>query len=66
MWGGDRPLPIALRRLVCDATGGWRIVHAFNTLNALTVPAETLIPRKDVIIDGMTKSIIFSSMDLMD
>ena len=48
------------------ATGGWRIVHAFNKLNAATVPAQTPVPRKDVIIDGMSKSIIFLSMDLMD
>ena len=51
---------------VRKATGGWRIVHAFNKLNAATVPAQTPIPRKDVIIDGMSKSTIFSSMDLMD
>uniref|UniRef100_A0AAV1V8N4 Reverse transcriptase domain-containing protein n=1 Tax=Peronospora matthiolae TaxID=2874970 RepID=A0AAV1V8N4_9STRA len=51
---------------VRKATGGWRIVHAFNKLNAATVPAQTPIPRKDVIIDGMAKSTIFSSMDLMD
>ena len=41
-------------------------MHAFNKLNAATVPAQTPIPRKDVIIDGMAKSTIFSSMDLMD
>uniref|UniRef100_A0AAV1V192 Reverse transcriptase domain-containing protein n=1 Tax=Peronospora matthiolae TaxID=2874970 RepID=A0AAV1V192_9STRA len=51
---------------VRKATGGWRIVHAFNKLNAATVPAQTSIPRKDVIIDRMAKSTIFSSMDLMD
>ena len=39
---------------------------AFNKLNAATVPAQASIPRKDVIIDGMSKSTIFSSMDLMD
>ena len=50
---------------VRKATGEWRIVHAFNKLNAATVPAQTPIPRKDVIIDGMAKSTIFSSMDLM-
>ncbi|KAH9151584.1 hypothetical protein AeRB84_005833 [Aphanomyces euteiches] len=33
--------------------GGWRIVHAFNTLNQATIPAQTPIPRKDVIIDSM-------------
>ena len=41
---------------VRKATGGRRIVHAFNKLNAATVPAQTPIPRKDVIIDGMTRS----------
>ena len=51
---------------VRKATGGWRIVHAFNKLNAATIPAQTPIPRKDVIIDGMAKSTIFSSMDLLD
>ena len=51
---------------VRKATGGWRIVHAFNKLNAATVPAQTPIPRKDVIIDGMAKSTILSSMDLRD
>ena len=51
---------------VRKATGGWRIVHAFNKMNTATLPAQTPIPRKDVIIDGMAKSTIFSSMDLMD
>ena len=41
-------------------------MQAFNKLNAATVPAQTPILRKDVIIDGMSKSTIFSSMDLMD
>ena len=47
-------------------TGGWRIVHAFNKLNAATIPAQTPIPRKDVIIDGMVGSTIFSTLDLRD
>ena len=51
---------------VRKVTGGWRIVHAFNKSNPATVPAQTPIPRKDVIIDSMSKSTIFSSMDLMD
>ena len=51
---------------VKKATGGWRIVHAFNKLNAATVPAQTPIPRKDVIIDGMARSTIFSCLDLLD
>uniref|UniRef100_H3H3J0 Retrotransposon gag domain-containing protein n=1 Tax=Phytophthora ramorum TaxID=164328 RepID=H3H3J0_PHYRM len=46
--------------------GGWRIVHAYNKLNHATVPAQTPIPRKDVIIDSMTSSTIFSTLDLRD
>ena len=41
-------------------------MHSFNNVNAATVPAQTPIPRKDVIIDGMSKITTFSSMDLMD
>ncbi|KAF1318312.1 reverse transcriptase, partial [Globisporangium splendens] len=48
------------------ATGGWRIVHAFNKLNAATIPAQTPIPRKDVIVDSMQGSTIFSTIDLRD
>ena len=51
---------------VKKATGGWRIVHAYNKLNAATIPAQTPIPRKDVIIDGMSGSTIFSAVDLRD
>lgn len=51
---------------VRKATGGWRIVHAFNKLNDAAVPAQTPIPRKDVIIHGMSGSTIFSALDLMD
>ena len=51
---------------VRKATGGWWIVYAFNKLNAATEPAQAPIPRKDVITDGMAKSTIFSSIDLMD
>uniref|UniRef100_H3H313 Reverse transcriptase domain-containing protein n=1 Tax=Phytophthora ramorum TaxID=164328 RepID=H3H313_PHYRM len=46
--------------------GGWRIVHAYNKLNDATVSAQTPIPRKDVIIDSMTSSTIFSTLDLRD
>ncbi|KAF1321596.1 reverse transcriptase, partial [Globisporangium splendens] len=51
---------------VKKATGGWMIVHAFNKLNAATIPAQTPIPRKDVIIDSMQGSAIFSTIDLRD
>ncbi|KAG2877617.1 hypothetical protein PC115_g23320 [Phytophthora cactorum] len=45
---------------------GWRIVHAYNKLNDATIPAQTPIPRKDVIIDSIAKSTIYSALDLRD
>lgn len=51
---------------VKKATGGWRIVHAFNKINAATIPAQTPIPRKDVIINSMTGSTKYSTIDLRD
>jgi hypothetical protein len=51
---------------VKKATGGWRIVHAFNKLNDATIPAQTPIPRKDMIVDSMSGSTRFSALDLMD
>ncbi|KAG3193684.1 hypothetical protein PC128_g10018 [Phytophthora cactorum] len=46
--------------------GVWRIVHAYNKLNDATIPAQVPIPRKDVIIDSMAKSTIYSALDLRD
>ncbi|KAG2885801.1 hypothetical protein PC117_g25512 [Phytophthora cactorum] len=46
--------------------GAWRIVHAYNKLNDTTIPAQTSIPRKDVIIDSMAKITIYSALDLRD
>ena len=51
---------------VKKATGGWRIVHAYNKLNAAKNPAQTSIPRRDVVIDSMTGAVIYSSIDLTD
>ncbi|GMF57170.1 unnamed protein product [Phytophthora fragariaefolia] len=51
---------------VNKAQDGWHIVHAYNKLNDATVPAQTPIPRKDVIIDSMALSTIFSALDLRD
>ncbi|KAE9340310.1 hypothetical protein PR003_g10556 [Phytophthora rubi] len=51
---------------VKKATGGWRIVHAFNKLNDATIPAQTPIPRKDMVLDTMSGSTTFSAIDLMD
>ncbi|KAG2867792.1 hypothetical protein PC115_g25433 [Phytophthora cactorum] len=46
--------------------GGWRIVHAYSKLNDATIPAQAPILRKDVIIDSMAKSTIYSALDLRD
>ncbi|KAG3231664.1 hypothetical protein PI124_g23240 [Phytophthora idaei] len=51
---------------VKKSQGGWRIVHAYNKLNDATIPAQTPIPRKDVIIDSMAESTIYSALDLRD
>ncbi|KAF1319053.1 reverse transcriptase, partial [Globisporangium splendens] len=51
---------------VKKATGGWRIVHAFNKLNDATIPAQTPVPRKDMILDGTVGSTVFSAIDLKD
>ncbi|KAE9332909.1 hypothetical protein PF008_g14710 [Phytophthora fragariae] len=51
---------------VKKATGGWRIVHAFNKLNDATIPAQMPIPRKDMVLDTMSGSTKFSVIDLMD
>ncbi|OWY90768.1 polyprotein [Phytophthora megakarya] len=51
---------------VQKATGGWRIVHAFNNLNDATIPAQTPIPRKDMVLDSMSGSVIYSAIDLTD
>ena len=51
---------------VKKATGGWRIVHAYNKLNAATIPAQTPIPRRDSVIDNMSGCTRFSTIDLTD
>ncbi|KAG2785146.1 hypothetical protein PC129_g18690 [Phytophthora cactorum] len=51
---------------VKKTTGGWRIVHALNKLDDTTIPAQTPIPRKDMVLDTMSGSTQYSSIDLMD
>lgn len=51
---------------VKKATGGWRIVHAYNKLNDATIPAQTPIPRKDMVLDSMAGSTVFSGLDMKD
>ncbi|RAW41730.1 hypothetical protein PC110_g2046 [Phytophthora cactorum] len=50
---------------VKKATGGWRIVHVYNKLNDATIPAQTPIPRKNMVLDTMSGSTQFSAIDLM-
>ena len=51
---------------VKKATGGWRIVHAFNKLNDATISAQTPLPRKDMVFNSISGSVIFSAIDLSD
>ncbi|GMF34542.1 unnamed protein product [Phytophthora fragariaefolia] len=46
--------------------GKWRMVHAFNKLNAATIPASTPIPRKDVLQNYMARRTVFSALDMVD
>ena len=51
---------------VKKATGGWRIVHAFNKINDATIPAQTPIPRNKMVLNAMSGSVNFSAIDLTD
>ncbi|GMF53805.1 unnamed protein product [Phytophthora fragariaefolia] len=46
--------------------GKWRILHAFNKLNAATIPAQTSIPRKDVLQNNMVGCTLYSALDFVD
>jgi hypothetical protein len=46
--------------------GKWRMVHAFNKLNAATIPASTPIPRKDLLQNNMAGCTVFSTLDMVD
>ena len=46
--------------------GTWRIVHDYNNLNAATIPAQTLIHRKDVLQNNMVDCTTYSALDLVD
>ena len=47
-------------------SGKWRIVHAYNKLNAATIPAQTPIPRKDVLQNNMVECTLYHALDLVD
>jgi hypothetical protein len=42
------------------------MVHAFNKLNAVTIPASTPIPRKDVLQNNTAGCTVFSTLDMVD
>jgi hypothetical protein len=42
------------------------MVHAFNKLNAATIPASTPIPRKDVLQNNMAGGTVFTAFDMVD
>ncbi|POM61120.1 hypothetical protein PHPALM_29915 [Phytophthora palmivora] len=46
--------------------GKWRLVHAYNELNNATVPAQTPIPRKDVLLNNMSGRMLYGALDLVD
>ncbi|KAG3033766.1 hypothetical protein PC121_g24330 [Phytophthora cactorum] len=46
--------------------GKWRLVHAFNKLNNVTVPTQTPIPRKDVLLNNIAGFELYSALDLVD
>ncbi|KAG3195849.1 hypothetical protein PC128_g8155 [Phytophthora cactorum] len=46
--------------------GKWRLFHAYNKLNNATVPAQTPIPRKDVLLNNMAGCELYSALDLVD
>ncbi|GMF27282.1 unnamed protein product [Phytophthora fragariaefolia] len=42
------------------------MVHAFNKLNAATIPASTPIPRKNVLQNNMAGCTVFSALGMVD
>ena len=46
--------------------GKWRIVYAYNKLNAATIPVHIFIPRKDVLQNNMVGCTLYSALYLVD
>ncbi|POM81321.1 Pol protein [Phytophthora palmivora] len=51
---------------VCKPSGKCRLVHAYNKLNNATVPAQTPIRRKDMLLNNMSGCTLYSALDLID
>jgi predicted aspartyl protease len=43
---------------------GWRIVHDYRAINAVTNIPQSVIPRREAIVDAMVNSHWFTAMDL--
>ena len=41
-------------------------MHAYNELNAATIPAQTPVPIKDVLQNNMVGCTMYSALDLVD
>ncbi|POM75022.1 Pol protein [Phytophthora palmivora] len=50
----SKPPPSTPTFCVRKPNGKWRLVHAYNKLNNATIPAQTSIPRKDVLLNNMS------------
>ena len=57
--------PYCFPTLCVRKPNGWRIVHDYRRLNAITKISAFPIPRKDDIFDSMQGAYWFSTMDLM-
>ncbi|POM76747.1 LOW QUALITY PROTEIN: Pol protein [Phytophthora palmivora] len=51
---------------VRKSNGMCRLIHAYIKLNNATVPAQTPIPRKDVLLNNMSSCTLYSAVDLVD
>ena len=51
---------------VKNPNGKWRIVHAYNKLNAANIPAHKPIPQKYVLQNNMVGCTMYSALDLVD
>ncbi|POM79220.1 LOW QUALITY PROTEIN: Pol protein, partial [Phytophthora palmivora] len=46
--------------------GKWRLVHGYNKLNNATVPAQTPILRKDVLLNNISGCTLYGALDPVD
>ncbi|POM65346.1 LOW QUALITY PROTEIN: Pol protein [Phytophthora palmivora] len=46
--------------------GKWCLVHAYNKLNNTTVPVQTPISHKDLLLNNILRCTLYSSLDLVD